>query len=111
MSAPQSKGLEGIVAGETAVASVEQGQLLYRGYDIHDLAENATFEEVAHVLLVGHKPSADELASFKAEIAELRSLPQSVVDVISRVAPKAHPMDTLRTGVSRPAGARSRSQK
>jgi 2-methylcitrate synthase/citrate synthase II len=95
-----AKGLEGIVAGETSVCSVEQGQLLYRGYEIHDLAEHATFEEVAHVLLVGHKPSAAELKEFRHEIAGLRDVPQWILDVIKRIARGSHPMDTLRTGVS-----------
>lgn len=95
-----ASGLEGIEAGTTSVCSVEQGQLLYRGYEIHDLAEHATFEEVAHLLLVGHKPSTSELAAFKRELAPLRSVPEWVLDVVRRVAPKSHPMDALRTGVS-----------
>jgi len=98
--ATDTRGLAGVNAGETAVCSVEQGQLLYRGYEIHDLAENATFEEVAHVLLVGHKPSAEELASFKAELVAERAVPEEVIEVVRRVAPTSHPMDTLRTGVS-----------
>lgn len=95
-----ASGLEGIEAGTTSVCSVEQGQLLYRGYEIHDLAEHATFEEVAHLLLVGHKPSAGELSAFKRELAPLRSVPEWILDVVRRVAPKSHPMDALRTGVS-----------
>jgi 2-methylcitrate synthase len=51
-----SKGLAGVVAGDTAICSVNQTQLIYRGFEIADLAEHATFEEVAHLLLVGHKP-------------------------------------------------------
>lgn len=97
---PATSGLEGIEAGSTAVCNVGQGQLLYRGYEIHDLADNATFEEVAHLLLVGHKPSADELRTFKNELAGLRSVPDWIIDTVRRVAPKSHPMDTLRTGVS-----------
>ncbi len=95
-----ASGLEGIEAGTTSVCSVEQGQLLYRGYEIHDLAEHATFEEVAHLLLVGHKPSTSELAAFKRELAPLRNVPEWILDVVRRVAPKSHPMDALRTGVS-----------
>jgi len=95
-----ASGLEGIEAGTTSVCSVEQGQLLYRGYEIHDLAEHATFEEVAHLLLVGHKPSTSELAAFKRELAPLRSVPEWILDIVRRVAPKSHPMDALRTGVS-----------
>ncbi len=105
MTATQDKtslasGLEGVEAGTTSICSVEQGQLLYRGYEIHDLAEHATFEEVAHLLLVGHKPSAAEIAAFKRELVPLRSVPEWVLDIVRRVAPKSHPMDALRTGVS-----------
>src|SRR5205085_11266866 len=55
-----ARGLEGVVAGESAICSVEQGKLIYRGYEIHDLAANATFEEGAFLLLEGHQPSAEE---------------------------------------------------
>src|SRR5688572_28704296 len=54
-AAALARGLEGIVAGESAICSVEQGKLIYRGYEIHDLAAHATFEQVAFVLLEGHK--------------------------------------------------------
>lgn len=96
----ESKGLAGIYAGETKVASVEQGQLLYRGYDIHDLAEKATFEEVAYLLLVGEKPTEGELAAFADELKSYRKVPGWVLDVVRQVAVDSHPMDTLRTGVS-----------
>ncbi|MDX2114300.1 MAG: citrate/2-methylcitrate synthase [Planctomycetota bacterium] len=102
-SAPaKSSGLEGIIAGQTTVGAVTQGQLLYRGYEIHDLAANATFDEVAFLLLVGHKPSAAELAAFKREVASMRQLPDLVTDVIRKTAklPSTVPMDTLRTAVS-----------
>jgi len=99
-AAALATGLEGVYAGETSVCSVEQGQLLYRGYEIHDLAEHATFEEVAFLLLVGHKPSANELGVFKRELTPLRNVPDWVLDIVRRVAPKSHPMDALRTGVS-----------
>ncbi len=96
----EAPGLAGIIAGTTSVCSVEQGQLLYRGYEIHDLAENATFEEIAHVLLVGHKANADELAAFKECQIKLREVPQWILDIIRQIAPRANPMDTLRTGIS-----------
>lgn len=96
------KGLEGVIAGDSAVCSVEQGGLFYRGYDIQDLAENATFEEVAHLLLVGEKPTESELRSFKSDLVKSRELPSDAVELIKRVAvaPHAHPMDALRTVVS-----------
>ncbi len=98
-----TRGLAGQTVGETSVCAVNQTQLIYRGYEIADLAANATFEEVAFLLLIGHKPSAAELASFKAEVAAMRPIPASVRDAIVRVcteSPKAHPMSILRTGVS-----------
>ncbi|MDX2116794.1 MAG: citrate/2-methylcitrate synthase [Planctomycetota bacterium] len=100
-----AKGLEGIVAGETTICSIEQGGLWYRGYEIHDLAAHATFEEVAHVLLVGHKASAGELAAFKAELIAERPLHPAVTSFIESVggylaAGRAVPMDVVRTAVS-----------
>ena len=97
------RGLAGQVIGDTAVCLVNQTQLIYRGYEIADLAANATFEEVAHLLLVGHKPSDDELASFKAELVSMRPIPNTVRDAIVHIAktsPDAHPMGVLRTAVS-----------
>jgi len=95
-------GLAGVVAGDSEVCSVEQGTLLYRGYTIQDMAENACFEEVAHVLLLGDKPNADQLKSFKAELNKSLVLPQGAVDLIKQIAtaPSAVPMDVLRTVVS-----------
>jgi 2-methylcitrate synthase/citrate synthase II len=98
--APKTQGLAGISAGQTTICALEQDQLLYRGYEIHDLAENATFEEVAHVILVGHKASADELAAFKRELAMLRPIPDGLKHILREIAPFAEPMDILRTGVS-----------
>jgi citrate synthase len=100
-----SKGLEGIIAGETSVCSIEQGGLFYRGYEIHDLAQNATFDEVAFLLLEGHKPSTSELDRFKGEIRAERPIPASVTQFLKDAAPalkagSAVPMDVLRTGVS-----------
>ena len=97
------RGLAGQVIGDTSVCLVNQTQLMYRGYEIADLAEHATFEEVAHLLLVGRKPSAEELADFKQELVSMRAIPQSVKDAIINIAndtPEAHPMGVLRTAVS-----------
>ncbi|HZW08827.1 MAG TPA: citrate/2-methylcitrate synthase [Phycisphaerales bacterium] len=104
-TAAPTKGLEGVIAGETEICSVEQGALIYRGYEIHDLAEHATFEEVAHVLLVGHKPDARELQFFKDELIANRPLPRQVIDYLHAAGPMllqgtAVPMDVLRTAVS-----------
>ena len=97
------EGLAGQVIGETSVCAVNQTQLMYRGYEIADLAANATFEEVAHLLLIGHKPTLEELTAFKAELVSMRGIPNSVKDTIIHIAknsPEAHPMGVLRTAVS-----------
>ncbi len=100
-----AKGLEGVIAGETEICNVEQTSLIYRGYEIADLAANASFEEVAYLLLVGNKPTADELASFKAELVAERSLPGAVVEFLKTSGDLVNnqyavPMDILRTAVS-----------
>jgi 2-methylcitrate synthase/citrate synthase II len=107
-SAPSNKpadtrGLAGQTVGDTSICAVTQTQLMYRGYEIADLAANATFEEVAFLLLVGHKPSTGELKAFKDELVSMRGVDQKVLDEVARVAklkPEAHPMSILRTGVS-----------
>ncbi len=100
-----AKGLDGVIGGQTAVCSIEQDKLIYRGYEIHDLAEHATFEEAAFLLLEGHKPSKDELTRFKAEIVAERALPTAVTVFIESsggwlASGRAVPMDVLRTAVS-----------
>ncbi|HYE01828.1 MAG TPA: citrate/2-methylcitrate synthase [Phycisphaerales bacterium] len=100
-----ARGLEGIVAGQTSICSVEQGALIYRGYEIHDLADHATFDQVAFLLLEGRKPEERELAEFKREIAAQRPLPREVIEFLRSSGPMlragtAVPMDVLRTGVS-----------
>lgn len=100
---PDTRGLAGQTVGDTAICEVNQSQLIYRGYEIADLAEHASFDEVAFLLLLGHKPSAAELSAFKQEQGGLRQVPASVRDAIVRIcreSPKAHPMSILRTGVS-----------
>lgn len=103
------RGLEGIVAGDTDICSVAQGQLIYRGYEIHDLAENATFEGVAFLLLEGRKPTDAELARFSKELVAERALPTAVTDYLhaagpmlrqGQSTPTAVPMDVLRSAVS-----------
>ncbi len=99
-AATLSKGLDGILAGETAICNIQNDELIYRGYEVHDLVDHACFEDVAHVLLVGHKPSAAESAAFKAELVRERAVPAEVIEVVQRAARASHPMDCLRTGVS-----------
>ena len=100
-----SKGLEGVVGGQTGICSIEQDKLIYRGYEIHDLAAHATFEEVAFLLLEGHKPGASELNRFKGEVIAERALHPTVVSFLESSAGwlasgRAVPMDVLRTAVS-----------
>jgi len=97
------RGLAGQTIGDTSVCAVNQTQLMYRGYEIADLAAHATFEEVAYLLLIGHKPNEEELKSFSDELAPLREIPTSVQDSIIQIAqqtPDAHPMSVLRTAIS-----------
>ena len=101
-TATDTRGLAGQTIGETQICSVNQTQLIYRGYEIADLAANASFEEVSYLLLVGHKPSSQELAEFKSTLVGMRSIPQSVSDAITHIAkesPNAHPMSVVRTAI------------
>ena len=97
-----SPGLEGVIAGETALCQLDEGEsgLRYRGYAIGDLAEQATFEEVAYLLLFGKLPTRKELEDFSERLHTQGSLPYPVEAFIGVVPPSAHPMDLLRTGVS-----------
>ena len=70
--AADTRGLAGQTIGDTKVCSVNQTQLIYRGFEIADLAANATFEEVAFLLLEGHKPSSNELVRFENELRSMR---------------------------------------
>lgn len=95
-------GLAGVVAGQTSIATVgKEGKgLNYRGYSIHDLAEQGTFEEVAFLLLFDHLPLQKELDSFKARLRSHRSLPDALKSTLRDIPKTAHPMDVLRTGCS-----------
>ncbi|MGY3438291.1 MULTISPECIES: citrate synthase [unclassified Marinovum] len=96
-----NRGLKGIYFERSGVSHIDgsKGELLYRGYSIHDLAENSTFEEVCYLLIHGELPSTDQLAEFDAALKDARTLPPPVYDVI-RSAAEGHPMDVLRTAVS-----------
>ena len=96
-----SPGLAGVIAGETEICWVDPNAgLMYRGYDIHEMAEKASFEEVAYLLLQGQLPTLNEFQQFQAEIAKERSLPKEVLEVLRLMPKNTHPMDMLRTGVS-----------
>ena len=95
-------GLRGQVAGETALCTVGKSGtgLTYRGFDISVLAENASFEEVAFLLLRGHLPNQRELEEYLTKIIQNRRLPEALKDVLERLPASAHPMDVMRTGCS-----------
>ena len=95
-------GLAGVTAGATALCTVGQegAGLTYRGYDIYDLSDNASFEEVAYLLLHGHLPTQTELDTYIEKIKENRGLPDALATVLEMIPADAHPMDVLRTGVS-----------
>lgn len=99
---PKPEGLEGVVAATTALSHVygEEGRLVYRGYDIHELAGNASFEEVAFLLWNGRLPNGTELADLNAKLDENRQLPESVITILRALPGNCDPMDALRTGVS-----------
>src|SRR5438874_99644 len=96
-----SPGLAGVIAGETAICWVDPNAgLMYRGYDIHDMAEQASFEEVAYLLLNGELPNAAQLGKFTRDLAAERPLPEAVHELLRLMPKNTHPMDMLRTGVS-----------
>ncbi len=94
-------GLEGIVAAESNICFIDGdlGILSYQGYNIHTLAEHATFEEVIYLLWHGKLPKQSELDALKANLVQYRPIPKEVVEFLGKV-PKAPPMDVLRTAVS-----------
>lgn len=95
-------GLEGIVVARSELCSIDgqRGILSFRGYDIHELARHATYEEVAFLLLRGELPSAAELAAFAAELGEARAVSGEAAQVVDLIARDAAPMEMLRTAVS-----------
>ncbi|WP_133471535.1 bifunctional 2-methylcitrate synthase/citrate synthase [Paraglaciecola marina] len=95
-------GLRGQSAGETKLCTVGKSGsgLTYCGYDVSDLADNATFEEVAYLLFNGELPKQQQLDQYKAELAEKRDLPDALKSVLKLIPADAHPMDVMRTGCS-----------
>src|SRR5215831_15218580 len=93
-------GLEGVIAGESEICYIDgyQGVLSYRGYNIHTLADNATFGEVIFLLWNGWLPKQGELDALRRSLVAERELPGAIVEFL-RSVPKANPMDVLRTAV------------
>jgi citrate synthase len=101
-TAVAGKGLEGIVAANSGICWIdgEAGVLAYRGVDIHELAENSTFEEITYLLWNGSLPSQRKLREFESHLALSRELDQRIVDMVRGFPTTATPMEVLRTAVS-----------
>jgi 2-methylcitrate synthase len=101
-TAHPSKGLEGVVATTSRICYIdgERGVLAYRGIDIHELADNSSFEETCYLLWFGRLPSRDELRDLRERLASERNLDASIYDRMRQVPKNAPPMDVLRTAVS-----------
>ncbi len=101
-SSAAPKGLDGVVVASTAISHVfgNEGRLVYRGYDIGQLAGKATFEEVCFLLWKGHLPNQVELDALRATMSAQRALPDAVLATIRAMPASTNPMDNLRTGAS-----------
>ena len=100
------KGLKDVYLDTTKASFIDgqEGKLLYRGYNIHDLAEKSTFEEVIFLLLYGKLPLAQELEDFDIKLRANRIIPDEIIQALDLVCKNAHPMDALRTGISMLSG-------
>ena len=98
----EGAGLRGQVAGKTSLSTVGKAGkgLTYRGYEIEVLAEKASFEEVAYMLLYGNLPNQEEFNIYSAKLKKLRVLPSELKEVLENIPASAHPMDVMRTGCS-----------
>src|SRR6476620_5735160 len=94
-----SPGLEGVIAGETAISTVSGG-LSYRGYSIEDLARHATFEEVAYLLLYGELPNAEQLDELHKRLEAAAQVPAPIIEAVRHFPVTALPMDVLRSAAS-----------
>lgn len=96
------KGLEDVIAGRSGICFIdgEKGLLSYRGYNIHELALNSTFEETAHLLWFGALPTASELNDTSSRLSASRGIPGDVVALMRHFTRTAQPMEALRTGIS-----------
>ena len=102
MSKEKTGGLAGVTAGDTAISTVGKSGvgLTYRGYDIHDLATHANFEQVAYLLIYGTLPTASELTAYNKRLQKNRQLPDTLLQVLKLIPKNTHPMDVLRTACS-----------
>ena len=95
------RGLKDVYIDRSKASFIDgkEGTLIYQGYNIHDLAENSTFEETIYLLLYGKLPTQNELDDFEKDLRSNREIPDSVIEIIKMIK-NAHPMDVLRTAVS-----------
>lgn len=98
----KSGGLAGVVVGDTAICTVGKAGigLTYRGYGIDDLANQASFEEIAFLLIYGHLPNEQELKQFVQRLVKQQALPEALKVILENIPCNAHPMDVLRTACS-----------
>lgn len=98
----KNTGLRGITVASTKISDVqgEAGKLIYRGYLVQDLAQNASFEEVAYLLLKEKLPTKKELIDFKAQLSAERYLPDTMIAALNTLPSNALPMDVLQAGIS-----------
>src|SRR5580765_5078454 len=97
-----TKGLKGVIAADSAICLVDglEGRLIYRGYNIHELADHSNFEEVCYLLLNGELPGARQLEEFSQRLAEYRRLPRELVSFLKSLPRDMLPMAALRSAVS-----------
>lgn len=95
-----SPGLEGVIGGITTISEIvsETSTLIYRGYDVHELASKGSFEETAYLLLYGKLPNAGELATFKQTLSDEREVPAAVYTALKQLPRNVHPMDIAKVG-------------
>ena len=92
-------GLEGVIAGETAISTIEGG-LRYRGYAIEDLAANTSFDEVAFLVLHGELPTGDQLAAFRSRLSAAAKVDDAIITTLRSIPSDVPMMDVMRTGAS-----------
>lgn len=94
-----SPGLEGVIGGITTISEIDsdRSSLIYRGIDVHDLAERGSFEETAYLLLYGKLPNAAELENFREVIGKERNVPDEVYTALKQLPSTTHPMDVIKT--------------
>lgn len=95
------KGLDGVIVDTTSISmGYPEGRIIYRGYDLQELAERSTFEETAYLILHGRLPTANQLDSFAENLTIERSIPLELQQLFSKIPSGAHPMDIARAGIS-----------